>query len=69
MNYRGAQKGYQLMDYKYVINPRIFLPKFRDVNHQHPTRFSKNSSHYKKSASKTTSFAVTPMTQLFGTVS
>ena len=27
---------------KYGKNPRIFLPKFREVNHQYPTRFSQN---------------------------
>ena len=32
---------------KYEKNPRIFLPKFREVDHQYPTRFSKNSSCYK----------------------
>ena len=40
---------------KYGINPRIFLPKFRDVDLQCPTRFSQNSFYYKKSACKTTS--------------
>ena len=44
---------------KYGINPRIFLPKFREVDHQYPTRFSQNSFYYKKSACKTTSFAIT----------
>ena len=40
---------------KYGINPWIFLPKFRDVDLQCPTRFSQNSFYYKKSACKTTS--------------
>ena len=44
---------------KYGKNPRIFLPKFREVDHQYPTRFSKNSFCYKRSACKTTSFAIT----------
>ena len=44
---------------KYGINPRIFLPKFREVDHQYPTRFSQNSFYYKRSACKTTSFAIT----------
>ena len=44
---------------KYGINLRIFLPKFREVDHQYPTRFSRNSFYYKISACKTTSFAVT----------
>ena len=44
---------------KYGINPRIFLPKFCEVDHQYPTRFSKNSFYYKRSAGKTTSFAIT----------
>ena len=44
---------------KYGKNPRIFLPKFREVDHQHPTRFSQNSFCYKRSACKTTSFART----------
>ena len=44
---------------KYGINPRIFLPKFREVDHQYPTRFSQNNSYYKRSACKTTSFAIT----------
>ena len=38
---------------KYGINPRIFLPKFREVDHQYPTRFSQNSFYYKRSACKT----------------
>ena len=41
------------------INPRIFLPNFREVDHQYPTRFSQNSFYYKISALKTTSFAIT----------
>ena len=44
---------------KYGINPRIFLPKFCEVDHQYPTKFSQNSFYYKRSASKTTSFAIT----------
>ena len=44
---------------KYGIIPRIFLPKFREVGHQYPTRFSQNSFHYKRSACQTTSFALT----------
>ena len=43
---------------KYGINPQIFLPKFREVDHQYPTRFSQNSFYYKRFASKTTSFAI-----------
>ena len=43
---------------KYGINPRIFLPKFREVYHQYPTRFSQNSFYYKRSGFKTTSFAI-----------
>ena len=42
-----------------IQTPRIFLPKFREVDHQYPTRFSQNSFYYKRSACKTTSFAVT----------
>ena len=44
---------------KYGINPRIFLPQFREVDHQYPTRFSQNSFYYKRSACKTTNFAIT----------
>ena len=44
---------------KYGINPQIFLPKFSEVNRQYPTRFSQNSFCYKRSASKTTSSAIT----------
>ena len=44
---------------KYEINPRIFLHKFREVDHQYPTGFSQNSFYYKGSACKTTSFAIT----------
>ena len=40
-------------------NPRIFLPKFRKVDHQHPTRFSQKNSYYKRFACKTRSFAKT----------
>ena len=32
--------------------------KFREVDHQYPTRFSQNSFYYKRSACKTTSFAI-----------
>ena len=28
---------------KYGINPIIFIPKFREVDHKHPIRFSQNS--------------------------
>ena len=44
---------------KYGINPRIFLPIFREVDHLYPTRFSQNSFYYKRSACKTISFAIT----------
>ena len=44
---------------KYGKNPRIFLPKFREVDHQYPTRSSQNSFCYKKPACKTTSLAIT----------
>ena len=44
---------------KYGINLRIFLPKFREVDYQYPTRFSQNSFYYKRSACKTTSFTIT----------
>ena len=44
---------------KYGINPRIFLPKFREVDQQYPTRFSQSSFYYKRFACKTTSFAIT----------
>ena len=44
---------------KYGTNPRIFLPKFCEVDCQYPKRFSQNSFYYKRSACKTTSFAVT----------
>ena len=44
---------------KYGINPRIFLPKFREVDHQYPTRFSQNSLYYKGSVCKTINFAIT----------
>ena len=44
---------------KYRKNPRVFLAKFREVDHQYPTRFSKNSFCYKRSACKSTSFAIT----------
>ena len=53
---------------KYGKNPRIFLPKFCEVDHQYPTRFS-NSFCYKRSACKTTSFAITSVVQPFGTAS
>ena len=45
---------------KFGINPRIYLPKFREVDHQYQTRFSENSFYYKRSACKITSFAITP---------
>ena len=41
---------------KYRIDPQIFLPKFREVHHQYPTRFLQNSFYYERSACKTTSF-------------
>ena len=41
------------------INLRFFLPKFCEVDQEYPTRFSKNSFYYKRSACKTTSFAIT----------
>ena len=44
---------------KYGINPRIFLAKFREVDHQYPTRFSRNNFYYKRSTCKTTSFVIT----------
>ena len=44
---------------KYGIIPRIFFPKFREVGHRYPTRFSQNSFYYKRSACQTTSFALT----------
>ena len=44
---------------KYGKNSRIFLPKFREVDHQYPTRVPQNSFCYKRSACKTTSFAIT----------
>ena len=44
---------------KYGVNPRIFLPKFREVDQQYPPRFSQNSFYYKRSACKTTGFAIT----------
>ena len=44
---------------KYGTNPRIFLPKFSEVDYQYPTRFSRNSSYYKRSACKSTSFEIT----------
>ena len=44
---------------KYGINLRIFLPTFREIDHQYPTRFSQNSFYYKRSACKTSSFAIT----------
>ena len=44
---------------KYGINPWIFLPKFREVDHQYPTWFSQNSFYYKRSACKTTISTIT----------
>ena len=44
---------------KYGINPRIFYPKFREVDHQYPTRFSQNSFYYRTSGCKTISVAIT----------
>ena len=43
---------------KYVTNPRIFLPIFREVGHQYLTTLSQNNFYYKRSACKTTSFAI-----------
>ena len=45
---------------KYGINPRIFFPKFLELYHQYPTRFSRNSFYYKRSACKITSSAIIP---------
>ena len=45
---------------KFGINSRIFLPKFREADHQYPTRFPQNSFYYKRSACKTTSFGTDP---------
>ena len=53
---------------KYGMNPRIVLPKFREVDHRHLTRFSQNSFYYKRSAYKTTSFAITLSVQPFGSL-
>ena len=44
---------------KYGKSPQIFLSKFREVDHQYPTRISQNSFCYKRSACKTTGFAIT----------
>ena len=44
---------------KYVINSRIFLPRFREVVHKYPTILSQNSFYYRKSACKTINFAIT----------
>ena len=49
----------KFMQTKYGINTRIFLTKFREVDYQYPTRFSRISFCYKRSACKTTSFAMT----------
>ena len=54
---------------EYGINPWIFHPKFHEVDHQYPTRFSQNNFYYKRSAFKTTSFAIPSMVQPFGTTS
>ena len=43
---------------KYGTNTRIFLSIFREVDHKYPTKFSQNSFYYKRSAWKTTSFAI-----------
>ena len=43
---------------KYGKNSRIFHPKFREVDHHYPTRFSQNSFCYKRSPCKTTSFTI-----------
>ena len=44
---------------KYGINPRIFLHKFREEDHQYPRRYSQNSFYFKKFACTTTNFAIT----------
>ena len=44
---------------KYEINPRVFIPNFCEVGHQHPTRFSRNNFDYIRSACKITSFPIT----------
>ena len=44
---------------KYGTNLQIFLPIFREVDHKYPARFSQNSFYNKKSACKTTSYAIT----------
>ena len=44
---------------KYGKNPLIFLPKFCEVDHQYPTRFSQNRFCCKRSACKITRFART----------
>ena len=44
---------------KYGKNSLIFLSKFREVDHQYPTRFPQNSFCYKRSTCKTTSFTIT----------
>ena len=41
------------------INPRVSLQKFRSVDHHYSIRFCQHSFYYKKSACKTTSFAIT----------
>ena len=41
------------------INPRVFLQTFRSVDHHYSIRFCQHSFYYKKSACKTTSFAIT----------
>ena len=43
---------------KQGINPSIFLHQFREVDHQYPTTFSKNSFYDKRCAYKTTSFVI-----------
>ena len=43
---------------EYGTNPRIFLFKYCEVDRQYPKRFSQNSFYYKRSACKTTSFAI-----------
>ena len=44
---------------EYRIDPPIFLPKFREEDHQYPKIFSQNSFNDKKSACKTINFAIT----------
>ena len=43
----------------YGINPRIFLPKFSEVDHQYSTRLSQNRFYYKRSACKIANLPIT----------